>query len=443
MRIALIAMSGVRAYNPELTALGLSLPGFVERGKTIASLPSLGLLTLAALTDDRHDVDYYEVDDIAEMDPLPECDLAAFSTFSAQAKECYALSDRFRAAGIATVIGGLHVTAVPDEALEHCDIVVAGEGEPVWRQVIADVESGTAARLYRPDAPFDLADAPVPRYDLLDPDRYNRLTVQTQRGCPWHCEFCASSILLSSRYKMKPVERVSAEIDAMKEIWADPFVELSDDNSFANKHHARDLVTAIGAHDVPWFTETDISIADDPALLEMMSDAGCREILVGFESPNPKALDGLETRRNWKRSRVDRYREAVEIIQTNGVALNACFILGLDGDGPEVFDQVAKFVDETNPFDVQITVLTPFPGTPLYARLLSEGRIITPGAWELTTLFDVNYVPANMTVEQLEKGLVDLGRYIYSEKATDRRRDGFKRQVAAGRERRFGGKAAS
>src|SRR5680860_712746 len=426
MRIALIAMSGVRAYNPELTALGLSLPGFVERGKTIASLPSLGLLTLAALTDDRHDVDYYEVDDIAEMDPLPECDLAAFSTFSAQAKECYALSDRFRAAGIATVIGGLHVTAVPDEALEHCDIAVSGEGEPVWRQVIADVESGTAARLYRPDAPFDLADAPVPRYDLLDPDRYNRLTVQTQRGCPWHCEFCASSILLSSRYKMKPVERVSAEIDAMKEIWADPFVELSDDNSFANKHHARDLVTAIGAHDVPWFTETDISIADDPALLEMMSDAGCREILVGFESPNPKALDGLETRRNWKRSRVDRYREAVEIIQTNGVALNACFILGLDGDGPEVFDQVAKFVDETNPFDVQITVLTPFPGTPLYARLLSEGRIITPGAWELTTLFDVNYVPANMTVEQLEKGLVDLGRYIYSEKATDRRRDGFK-----------------
>jgi hypothetical protein len=130
MRIALIAMSGVRAYNPELTALGLSLPGFVERGKTIASLPSLGLLTLAALTDDRHDVDYYEVDDVAEMDPLPGCDLAAFSTFSAQAKECYALSDRFRAAGVTTVIGGLHATAVPDEALEHVDIVVAGEANP-------------------------------------------------------------------------------------------------------------------------------------------------------------------------------------------------------------------------------------------------------------------------------------------------------------------------
>ena len=122
MRIALIAMSGVRAYNPELTALGLSLPGFVERGKTIALLPSLGLLTLAALTDDRHDVDYFEVDDIAEMDPLPACDLVAFSTYTAQVKECYALSDRFRAAGVTTVIGGLHVTVEPDEALTLADV---------------------------------------------------------------------------------------------------------------------------------------------------------------------------------------------------------------------------------------------------------------------------------------------------------------------------------
>ena len=129
MRIALIAMSGVRAHNPELTALGLSLPGFVERGKTIASLPSLGLLTLAALTDDRHDVDYFEVDDIAEMDPLPECDLAAFSTYTAQVKECYALSDRFRAAGVTTVIGGLHVTVYHAEAPDHRDLVVPGDEE--------------------------------------------------------------------------------------------------------------------------------------------------------------------------------------------------------------------------------------------------------------------------------------------------------------------------
>jgi radical SAM superfamily enzyme YgiQ (UPF0313 family) len=432
MRIALIAMSGVRAYNAELTELGLSLPGFVERGKTIASLPSLGLLTLAALTDDRFDVDYYEVDDIADLDPLPDCDVAALSTYSAQVKEAYALSERFRAAGTATVIGGLHVTTMPEEALCHCDAVVVGEGEPVWQRVLDDAAANRLAGTYRSDGSYDLAAAPVPRYDLLDPDRYNRLTVQTQRGCPWRCEFCASSVLLSPRYKLKPPGKVGEEIRAMKQIWPDPFVELSDDNTFVAKRRSYELVEVIGEENVSWFTETDVSVADDPTLLAMMHEAGCREVLIGFESLNPAALDGLETRRNWKHDHLDRYRGAVETIQEHGIALNACFILGLDGDGPEVFESVARFVDETTPFDVQITVLTPFPGTPLYARLLREGRIIAPGAWETCTLFDVNYRPLDMTVEQLESGLVELGRDIYSQENLDRRRAGFKEQAVRG-----------
>jgi len=421
MRIALIAMSGVRAHDEELTALGLSLPGFVERGKTIASLPSLGLLTLAALTDDRFDVDYYEVDDIAEMDPLPDCDLAALSTFSAQVKEAYALANRFRMAETATVIGGLHVTTRPDEALMHCDAVVIGEGEPVWQQVLDDASAGTLSGVYQSDGSYDLKDAPIPRYDLLNPDRYNRLTAQTQRGCPRRCEFCASSTLLSSQHKLKPPQKVAEEIRAMKNIWESPFVELADDNTFVTRRHSYELVEAIGAEQV-----------HEPELLSMMHDAGCREILVGLESPNPVALDGLETRRNWKHSRVDRYKAAVEIVQEHGIAMNACFVLGLDGDGPEIFDSVARFVDETNPFDVQITVLTPFPGTPLYGRLLREQRLIEPRAWEKCTLFDVNFRPLNMTAEQLRAGLVELGGYLYSQSAVDRRRASFKAQAARG-----------
>jgi radical SAM superfamily enzyme YgiQ (UPF0313 family) len=431
MHIAFVAMSGVRAYNPELTALGLSLPGFVERGTTIASLPSLGLLTLAALTDDRFDVSYHEVDEIDDL-TLPDCDVAAISTYSAQVKDAYELAERFRNAGAATVIGGLHVTTLPDEALSHCDAVVVGEGEPVWPGLLDDALAGHLSGVYRADGTYDLTDAPVPRYDLLDPERYNRLTVQTQRGCPWRCEFCASSVLLSPRYKLKPPVKVGAEIRAMKQIWAHPFVELADDNTFVAKRRSHELVDAIGHEGVQWFTETDVSVADDHELLSQMHDAGCREILVGFESLNPSALDGLETKRNWKRSRVDRYRGAVETIQGHGIALNACFILGLDGDGPDVFESVARFVEDTSPFDVQITVLTPFPGTPLYARLLAEGRILRPGAWEMCTLFDVNYLPLAMTVAELEAGLVDLGREIYSAENLARRRAGFKAQVEAG-----------
>ena len=433
MHIALVAMSGVRAHNPELTALGLSLPGFIERGKTIASLPSLGLLTLAALTDDRHEVSYHEVDDIADLEPLPECDLVALSTYSAQIKDAYALARRFRAAGVPTVIGGLHVTARPKEALEHCDAVVVGEGETVWQRVVSDAEAGVLGGEYRADGSFDMANAPIPRYDLLDPDRYNRLTVQTQRGCPWRCEFCASSVLLSPRYKLKPPQKVGAEIRAMKEIWPQPFVELADDNTFVVKKRSYELAEVIGHEGVHWFTETDISMAEDPHLLSLLQQAGCREVLIGLESVNADALDGLETKRNWKYDQLSRYRDAVLTIQGHGIAVNTCFVLGLDGDGPEIFDAVAEFVDETNPFDVQITVLTPFPGTPLYDRLLDAGRILHPGAWELCTLFDVNYVPLGMTVSDLEAGLVRLGTHIYSQECLDRRRAGFRMQVARGR----------
>lgn len=435
MKIALIAMSGIRAHNPEITEMGMTLPGFVERGQAIASLPSLSLLTLAALTPDRHEVSYHEIQDMSETDELPDAELVAIATFTAQVKDAYQLADRYRENGVTTVMGGLHVTSCPDEALTHSDIVVIGEGEVVWRRLLQDVENGLAQRVY--DArgcEFDLADAPIPRFDLLDPERYNRITVQTNRGCPWQCEFCASSILLTPRYKLKPVARVIEEIRAVKASWARPFVEFADDNSFVNKSRSRELVEAMGGEDVRWFTETDISVADDPELLSMLREAGCAEVLIGLESPSAGSLDGVELKRNWKLRQIERYREAITRIQGYGVAVNACFILGLDGDGPEIFEAVESFVDETKPFDVQITVQTPFPGTPLYDRLRTEGRLLEEGAWEKCTLFDVNYRPLGMTVDQLEQGLIELGKRLYSEETTRSRRRSFIRQWRRGRQ---------
>lgn len=434
MKIAFIAMSGIRVFNPVLAEIGLTLPGFVDRGKAIASLPSLSLLTLAALTPERHEVEYVEVADIRELEALPECDLAAFSSYTAQIREAYEMADRYREIGVPTVIGGLHVTALPYEALQHFDAVVVGEGEPAWPDVVADAERGQLSGIYKKKGiEYDLGTAPVPRFDLLEPDRYNRLTVQTQRGCPWHCEFCASSILLTDRYKHKPVHKVVTEIEAIKDLWRDdPFIELADDNTFVDKHYGRELAEALGGLGIHWFTETDISVAEDVGLLTMLKESGCRELLIGLESPTEHGLDGLELKQNWKRRQVDGYRRAVETIQTHGIAVNVCFVLGLDGDGLDVFDAVEQFVEETLPFDVQITVLTPFPGTPLYDRLLREGRIIEPGAWEKCTLFDVNYVPKNMSVEDLETKGLALGMRLYSTEATARRRKGFKTQLAAG-----------
>ena len=150
MKIGFLPMSGIRVCDTELLELGLTLPGFVERSKTIASLPSLGLLTLAGMTPSHHECHYIEVPDGALLDPLPTgLDLVAISTYSAQAREAYDLADRFREAGVRTVIGGTHVTALPEEAAQHCDAVVVGEGEPVWLSVLEDAECGELKKFYR------------------------------------------------------------------------------------------------------------------------------------------------------------------------------------------------------------------------------------------------------------------------------------------------------
>jgi radical SAM superfamily enzyme YgiQ (UPF0313 family) len=426
MHIAFVAMSGVRAWNPEITAAGLTMPGFLERSQTIASLPSLSLLTLAALTPDPFDVSYHEVLDIRELGDLPSCDVAAIASYSAQIKEAYELAGRFRAAGARVVLGGLHVTAEPEEALEHADAVVIGEGEIGWPEVLADLSSGRLRGIYAPNGrEFDLADAPEPRFDLLEIERYNRLTVQTQRGCPWRCEFCAASIRLTPKYKVKPVAKVMAEIQAIRRIWPRPFIEFADDNTFVNRRHSKELMRALAGERIKWFTETDISVADDPELLTLMHEAGCAEVLIGLESPTTSGIAGVEQRRDWKQSRFGDYQAAIERIQSHGIAVNGCFVLGLDGDGPAVFEAVERFVHESGQFDVQITVMTAFPGTPLYVRLKAEGRLLVEGAWERCTLFDVNIRPLGMSPEVLQQEALELGRRLYTEAERAGRRQRF------------------
>lgn len=429
MKIALIAMSGVRAANEELNAVGMTMPGFVERSKVIASLPSLSLLTLAGLTPDEFEVSYHEVPDLRLLEELPDCDVAAIASFSAQIKDAYRLSDRYRAAGVRTVLGGLHVTARPDEAARHADAIVVGEGELSWPRLLDDLQAGRLLPRYAADGrEFDMAEAPMPRFDLLDMDRYNRITVQTQRGCPWRCEFCAASIRLTPLYKLKPIPKVIAEIREIKRRWPQPFIEFADDNSFVHRRHSKQLLRAVAEEGIRWFTESDVSIADDAELLELMREAGCAEVLIGLESPTARGIDGVELRRNWKRGRFDRYLQAVERVQSHGIAVNGCFVLGLDGDGPEVFDAVEAFVQASGQFDVQITVLTPFPGTPLYDRLLEDGRLLEAEAWERCTMFDVNFRPMGMSAETLQRELVELGRRLYTEDERVRRRRAFHAQ---------------
>ncbi len=431
MKIGLIAMSGIRAHNEELTELGLTLPGFVERSKVIASLPSLSLLTLAALTPKKFEVEYKEIADLKDETDFPDYDLVAISSFSAQIYEAYELADRYRRRNIPVVMGGLHVSSIPEEAKMHSTSVVIGEAESLWPQLMSDFEKGQLKPYYFQSEPggFDLADAPIPRYDLLQPDKYNRITVQTSRGCPHLCEFCASSILLTSKYKLKPVAKVIEEIHAIKRIWNRPFIEFADDNSFVHRKHYKKLLRVLAKENLRWFTETDLSVAQDDELLGLMRDSGCKQVLIGLESPRRDSLDGIELNANWKMRKQGKYRAAIAKIQSYGITVNGCFILGLDGDTPSVFEEVYDFARDSGLYEVQITFMTPFPGTPLYHRLKQEGRIIRDRAWELCTLFDINFLPKNMTVDELQEGFLWLSKNLYSKDAVQERRRKFREML--------------
>ncbi|MHC4415019.1 MAG: B12-binding domain-containing radical SAM protein [Planctomycetota bacterium] len=430
MNIALVAMSGIRACDAELLELGLTLPGFVERSKTIAALPSLGLLTLAGMTPSRHRVRYLELTEVCEGDELPgDFDLVAISSFSAQIGEGYVLARRLTDRGVPVVMGGLHVTSVPEETAACGASAAIGEGEIIWPEILRDAERGRLEPIY--DArgrEFDLADAPLPAFELLDIENYNRLTVQTSRGCPWRCSFCASSILLTRRYKQKPIAKVLREVDKIREMWPRPFIELADDNAFVNRAYWHKLLPQLAARRVKWFAETDLSVSEDDQLLRAMRRAGCAEVLIGFESPVKEGLDGIELRQNWKKRQWSRYKRVIDRIQSQGIRVNACFVLGLDGHTTDVFRALYDFVEDTGPFDVQITYPTPFPGTPLYQGLKREGRLTHDGQWQRYTLFDINYRPTPMTAEQLRGGFHELTGRLYGEPFTKWRRENFNRK---------------
>ncbi len=426
MRIALIAMSGIRVVDAELLRLGLTLPGFVERSKTIAALPSLGLLTLAGMTPEEHQCTYLEVEDIRTLSELPSgFDLVAISSYGAQMSEAYALADRYRALGLPVVMGGLHVSALPEEALQHCNSAVVGEGEQVWSQILSDAQAGRLKPIYKADGKFDLGSAPMPSFHLLNMEKYNRLTVQASRGCSLRCEFCASSILLTHKYKQKPVGRVLQEIDRICELWHRPFNEFADDNAFVNRKYWKELLPQLASRHIRWFAETDLSLHEDEELMTVARQSGCVEVLIGLESPSEAGLAGLELKHDWKRKHWGEYRQAVRRIQSHGIRVNGCFMIGLDDHTPNIFDAVLEFARDTELFDVQITIPTPFPGTPFYQRLRREGRLLYDGAWDRCTLFDINYRPKCMTAEELKEGFHRLAVRLYSDELTKWRKENF------------------
>jgi radical SAM superfamily enzyme YgiQ (UPF0313 family) len=237
--------------------------------------------------------------------------------------------------------------------------------------------------------------------------------------------------MLTDRYKQKPIAKVIAEIDSILKLWKHPFIEFADDNSFVNKTYWKELVKHLKNKHLRWFTESDISIGEDDELLDLMRESGCAQVLIGLESPVGMGLDGIELKSNWKFGKLQAYKDAIKNIQSHGITVNGCFVIGLDGHGEDIFDEVFEFVKDSELYEVQITIPTAFPGTPFYERLKKEGRIIEDHRWEKCTLFDVNFIPTDMSSERLSQGFRELAVRLYSEEFTRWRRNNFKKNLRA------------
>ncbi|KLU07280.1 BchE/P-methylase family protein [Rhodopirellula islandica] len=442
-KLTLVSMSGLRVGHEELLQRGLRLPGLARRASALSQLPPLGLLTIAGLVPESWDMelvlddgasDEREVADqilLGTSSPTQPA-VVAFSALTPSADRAARISRLVRGRNVTTVIGGLHATAAPEHCRPHFDVVVQGDGESTFANLLTDVTEGSLARSYQADGSFSLADSPLPRWDLLGVHSPPRYTIQSMRGCPWACSFCAASRMLGPA-RVKPDERFEAEMRAIASQKSRPWIELADDNTFASGRDHGPMLESLRRHGARWFTESDWRIANQPQLLSQIAESGCRQILIGLES-NVFRYPGMGAKNaDWQRM-----LDAVDAIQEAGIVVNGCLIVGADGETSESIERLGDFLEEAPMGEIQLTLQTPFPGTSLYESLLRSQRLL-PGDFSRYTLFDVVYQPDQMTAEQLQSGFNDLVERVFRPEA-QARRDAIQKRIRSSR--RTSGKQA-
>ena len=342
-----------------------------------------------------------------------DADAVLFTVNTTAAPATYRVADELRRRGIPVVLGGIHVTMLPEEAAGHADGIATGEAEAVFDELLDDLERvGRPRPIYRGGRVESLAGLPRPRWPR--PEEHDVcpwvIPVQTSRGCRNACAFCSTTRHQGAHRRHRPVEDIVAEIRAYQESGffnSDKAFFLTDNNSVSDTDHrhglrdttyAKSLFRALAPLGVTWSGQGEISVADDPELLDLLTAAGCRNLLVGFESLDQANLGNVGKVGN----RVEDYARRIEALHRHNIRLIGCFILGLDHDTPTVFDRTADFVQRW--IDIpQISVLTPFPGTALYARFEREGRILTRD-WSRYDITHVVYRPKRMSPDELEQG---------------------------------------
>ena len=399
--------------------------------------PKLSLPVIAAYTPPDWDVKL--VDEAVQTIDFDEpCDMVGISVMTCYAPRAYELATEFRKRGKTVVLGGVHPTYCPEEALQYCDTIVCGEAEDLWPQAMADYEAGQMKRIYRMEHFPALDDYRAPRIQLLSPDSYmTRHCTFTTRGCHFDCEFCSVSPFNGKTTRRRPVPEVIEEITRVKEwiraevvermtkgslwealtiaskIWVGleegSIVAFVDDLHNSHRAYCRELWQALKALNIKWGCQSTLFLGDDPEMVKLAADSGCISVFVGMESISENSL--AETNKGF--NQVRKFEDQIKMFHDHGIMVNPGMVFGFDNDDESVFESTLNFLIRNRVELAYFNVLTPLPGTALFDRYTREGRIFDRD-WAKYDGKHVVFRPKRMTPEQLQEGFFWANHEFYS-----------------------------
>lgn len=387
----------------------IHLAGFESR-HSLFRIPPLTFPVLAAATPPH--VELTMVDESYEpIDFERRVDLVGISVILPFAPKAYEVARRFRERGVKVVLGGHHVTAMPQEAMEHADAIVTGEGDRAWPQLLADLEAGCLKRIYRGESVADLSTLPPPRYDLIEPRKYSITNAVTAtRGCPYACSYCCIRNVAPT-FRKRPVADVVRDMKGAKGSFLQRKMFIFwDDNLCGDRAYAKELFEAITPLNKYWIAEATLhDFARDEELVALAAKSGCRGLFCGIESFNQDSLAGVKKGFN----KVAEYRELIQRLHRHGICVDAGMMIGFDEDDPSIFDRTLETAIAVGIDIMNLVLVTPYPGTRLFAQMEEEGRILHRD-WALYDGHHVVFRPKQMTAEQLDEGWHRVRREFYS-----------------------------